>query len=60
MLFPVMLDTKLCEGSMLSEQSTRIICTHHTPNNKESNNGGGWLEVHTTKDVFLYKATCIR
>ena len=36
MLFPVKVDTKLCEGSMLSrvficEHSTRIICTCHTP-----------------------------
>ena len=36
MLFPVMVDTKLCEGSMSSrffvrEQSTPIICTRHTP-----------------------------
>ena len=36
MLFPVMADTKLREGSMLSrffvcEQSTQIICTRHTP-----------------------------
>ena len=36
MLFPVMVDTKLREGSMSSrffvrEQSTQIICTRHTP-----------------------------
>ena len=35
MLFPVMVDTKLREGSMSSrffvrEQSTRIICARHT------------------------------
>ena len=38
MLFPVMVDTKLREGLMSSrifvrEQSTRIICTRHTPKN---------------------------
>ena len=36
MSFPVMVDTKCCEGSMSSrvficEQSTQIIYTHHTP-----------------------------
>ena len=36
MSFPVMVDTKCCEGSMSSrvficEQLTRIICTRHTP-----------------------------
>ena len=36
MLFPVMVDTKLREGLMLSrffvrKQSTQIICTRHTP-----------------------------
>ena len=36
MSFPVMVDTKCREGSMSSqvficEQSTRIICTRHTP-----------------------------
>ena len=37
MLFPVMVDTKLCEGAMsvqifVCEQSTWIICTPQTPN----------------------------
>ena len=41
MLFPVMVDTKLRERSMSSrffvrDQSTRIICTRHTPSTNVS------------------------
>ena len=42
--FPVMFDTKLRDGSMLSrffvhEQSTQIICTSHTPTLKGHQQG---------------------
>ena len=47
MSFPVMVDTKCPEGAMSSrvficEQSTRVICTRHTPILKDTKHLTSW------------------
>ena len=60
MSHPVMVDTKCREGSMSSrvficEQSTRIICTRHTPNLKAFNIHRIWFSYGYLPILFYYK-----
>ena len=55
MSFPVMVDTKCREGSMSSrvficEQSTRIICTRHTPNSVWPGKSVTYLRVCSSEE----------